>query len=134
MPISARGKMTDLRLTLPWPPTLNSIWRAVHGRIVLSAAARDYKRAVAKLLPVGKAAAPLTGRLMVWVTLFPPSTMGARKWDVANREKIMIDCLTDQRIWLDDSQIDALVLLRGEADGVGRAEVTIQTITDDNRL
>lgn len=118
----------SLHLTLPWPPSLNRIWRAVGGKILLSVIARNYKKAASAALPVGRVPPPLTGRLMVWMVLHPPLKLANARWDLANREKLMVDCLTAQRVWLDDSQIDALVMLRGEPAGVGRVELTIQTL------
>lgn len=115
-------------LTLPWPPSLNRIWRAVGGKILLSMIARKYKKAAAAALPVGRVPPPLTGRLLIWMTLHPPLNLAGSRWDIANREKLMIDCLTEQRVWLDDSQIDAMVILRGPPVGTGRVELTIQTL------
>lgn len=115
-------------LTLPWPPSLNRVYRAVNGRLILSAEARAYQARASRALPVGKVPPPLDGRLAVWMTLHPPVKLGKRKWDIANREKLMIDCLTHQRVWLDDSQIDCLVILRGEPFGAGKVEVQIDTI------
>lgn len=117
-----------LHLTLPWPPSLNRIWRAVVGKILLSQAARKYKKAAAAALPVGRVPPPLTGRLMVWMVLHPPLKLAGSRWDIANREKLMVDCLTEQRVWLDDSQIDAMVILRGTPSGAGRVELTIHTL------
>lgn len=121
-----------VNLTLPWPPSLNRVYRAVkigkRASIRLSKAARAYQLRAARALPVGKVPPPLTGRLLVWMTLHPPVKMGAQQWDIANREKLMIDCLTHQRVWLDDSQIDTMVIRRAEPFGVGKVEVTIQTI------
>lgn len=115
-------------LTLPWPPSLNRIWRAVGGKILLSMIARNYKKAAAAALPVGRVPPPLTGRLLVWMTLHPPLKLAGSRWDIANREKLMIDCLTEQRVWLDDAQIDAMVILRGTPSGAGRVELTIHTL------
>lgn len=115
-------------LTLPWPPSLNRIWRAVGGKILLSMIARKYKKAAAAALPVGRVPPPLTGRLLVWMTLHPPLKLAEARWDIANREKLMIDCLTEQRVWLDDSQIDAMVILRGTPSGAGRVELTIHAL------
>lgn len=123
-----------LHITLPWPPSLNKIWRAVAGRILLSASARAYKKAAARALPVGRIPQPLTGRLMVWMTLHPPTSLTGKQWDIANREKLMIDTLTAQRVWLDDSQIDAMVILRGAPDGAGCVELTIHTLTPGSNL
>jgi len=115
-------------LTLPWPPSLNRVYRAVNGRSILSGEARAYQARASRALPAGRVTAPLAGRLTVWMTLHPPVKLGARKWDIANREKLMIDCLTHQRVWLDDSQIDCLVILRGEPFGAGKVEVQIDNI------
>ena len=115
--------MRTVYLTLPWPPSVNRIWRAVGGRVVLSAAARRYHKAAAKALPTGKVE-PLRGRLYVTLVLHPPAKLGA-VWDVANREKCLCDVLTKQRVWLDDSQIDQLTIRRGAPYGKGRAVLII---------
>lgn len=123
--------MTETRhLTMPWPPSVNRIWRAVLGRVILSKGARAYAKRAARHLPTGRVA-PMTGRLMVWLTMHPPTKLAAtgQVWDIANREKCLCDVLTKQRVWLDDSQIDALVILRGEPHGAGKVEVTIHTLT-----
>lgn len=98
------------------------------GKILLSMIARKYKKAAAAALPVGRVPPPLTGRLLVWMTLHPPLKLAGSRWDIANREKLMIDCLTEQKVWLDDSQIDAMVILRGTPSGTGRVELTIHTL------
>lgn len=123
--------MTDTRhITAPWPPSVNRIWRGARGRVVLSDAAREYPARLARVLPTGRAEPPLTGRLMVWLTMHPPAKLakGGQVWDIANREKCLCDALTKQRVWLDDSQIDAMVILRGEPCEAGKVEVTIHTI------
>lgn len=123
--------MTDTRhLTMPWPPSVNRIWRAVGGRVILSVLARAYGRRAAQWLPTGRVPAPLTGRLLVWLTMHPPAKLArtGKPWDIANREKCLCDALTKQRVWLDDSQIDVMVILRGEPCETGKVEVTIHTI------
>jgi crossover junction endodeoxyribonuclease RusA len=118
--------MRTVKLTLPWPPSVNRIWRAVGGRILLSATARRYYKAAANALPSGKVE-PLRGRLAVTMTLYPPTKLGAI-WDIANREKVTFDLLTKQRVWLDDSQIDVLTITRGAPAGKGQAELLIEEI------
>lgn len=115
-------------LTLPWPPSLNRIYRAAGKGIKLAEVARKYKKAAAAALPVGRIPPPLTGRLLVWMTLHPPLKLAGSRCDIANREKIVMDTLTEQRVWLDDSQIDAMVILRGTPSGAGRVELTIHTL------
>lgn len=114
---------------MPWPPSVNRIWRAFGGRIILSMQARAYAKAAAAVLPKGRVE-PLTGRLLVWLTMHPPTKLvkGGQAWDIANREKCLCDVLTKQRVWLDDSQIDAMVIIRGEPCGTGHVDVTISPI------
>ena len=107
--------MQSLTLRLPFPPSLNRIWRAVQGRVVLSAAAREWTAAAANVMPRGRVPPPFTGRLVVTLLLSPPLRYGKRKWDIANREKLLCDFLTKQRVWLDDEQIDMLLVVRGGA-------------------
>lgn len=121
--------MTALRtvnLVLPWPPSLNRIWRAFGQRVILSKFAREYKIAAANALPTR--VEPLTGRLRVLVVLHPPESYGKRKFDIANREKCMIDTLTEQRVWLDDSQIDEITFVRAFPIAKGAAILTITEI------
>lgn len=111
-------------LTLPWPLSLNRIWRAVAGRVLLSLEARAYGRKVSDALPKGRIAPPITGRLAVSILLCPPKAQSGR-WDVANREKLICDALTKNKVWVDDSQVDWICLMRGPAFAGGRAFVRI---------
>jgi len=108
--------MTTLTLVLPFPPSLNRIYRSVCGRVVLSKAAREWCVEAKNALPAGKVK-PLTGRLDVMIDLIPPKRLQGKEWDIANREKILCDLLTKQRIWLDDSQIDRILIIRGSSVG-----------------
>lgn len=125
----------DRIISLPWPPSVNRIWRAVLGRVILSAAARAYIKAAAAALPAGRVPPPLAGRLWVTLTLHPPERAPRNKgpgatWDIANREKIVCDVLTKQRVWCDDSQIDVMVIQRGAPRGPGSVTVHIVTIPE----
>lgn len=116
-----------MELVLPWPPSLNRIWRAVNSRILLSADARAYHKQVHNAL-VGLPVKPLAGRLHFRMDLFPPHKLAGKVWDLGNREKIVADALTKQRIWLDDSQVDEQHIVRGPAIDIhpnGLAVVTI---------
>ncbi len=114
-------------LVLPWPPSVNRIWRAILGRVVLSEAARHYGIKLANALPAGPVD-PLRGRLRVVMTLHAPLAQADRAYDIANREKHVFDCLTKQRIWIDDSQIDELIIMRGPPQGEGFAMLDIVEI------
>ena len=119
--------MRSLTLRLPFPPSLNRIWRAVKGRVLLSEAAREWKAAAANSLPRGRVPPPFDGRLVITLLLCPPMKYGKRKWDIANREKLLADFLTEQRVWLDDSQIDVWLIVRGPTtDEKGYVDILIQ--------
>lgn len=118
--------MRTVVLTLPWPPSVNRIWRAVGGRIILSMLARRYHKLAANALPSGKVDT-LRGRLRVSVVLHAPANIGP-VWDVMNREKCMCDALTKQRVWGDDSQVDDFRVVRGAPAGKGCAVMTIEEL------
>lgn len=127
--------MTVRHYRLPFPPSVNRIWRAVLGRIVLSADARKWLKAATAALPAGRVPPPLTGRLRVRLVLHAPRTMGRKAWDVFNREKLVCDLLTKQRVWLDDSQIDEGQVVRGPPDsGPGFVEIYIEEIHHESLL
>ena len=116
-----------LYLTVPWPPSFNRIWKPYRKRIVLAKRAHLYKAALRRALPTGRVAPPLTGRLLVWMNLHPPASL-KEPWDIANREKLLCDCLTRENVWADDEQIDGLVMLRCAPDKKGRIDIVIHTI------
>lgn len=108
--------MTQHRLILPFPPSLNRAYRAAAGRVLLSKPARQYAVAVRNALPAGRVER-LEGRLSVLVRLHPSARLArSDRWDVANREKLLCDSLTKAGFWRDDSQIDQLTVVRGEYD------------------
>jgi crossover junction endodeoxyribonuclease RusA len=117
-----------LQLRLPFPPSVNRIWRALGVRVVLSAEARAWKKAAVNVLPTGRVV-PLRGRLRVTLLLCAPAKLRNKPWDVFNREKLLCDLLTAQRVWIDDSQIDHGIVLRGTVDaGAGFVDVLIEEI------
>lgn len=121
--------MRNLTFNLPWPPSVNRIWRALGGRVVLSLVARQYAKAAANALPTGRVV-PVRGRVSVMITLHPPAKLANKPWDIANREKIVCDVLTKQRVWIDDSQIDMLLMVRGRPAGEGHIILRIQELDE----
>ena len=104
--------MKKLNLTLPWPPSLNRLYRAVSGRVVLSEEGRNYALKVSNALPTGRVE-PLAGRLHVEIVFCPPEKLIGKSWDIANREKVFCDALTKCGVWRDDDQIDEMRIARG---------------------
>jgi len=88
---------------LPYPPSCNSIWRSVGGRVLLSKAARIYREnVIAAVLSQGPPPR-LAGRLYVLVYVSPPDK---RRRDMSNLEKALFDALEHAGVYLDDEQID----------------------------
>lgn len=127
-----------LRITLPWPPSTNHIWRNYRGRMVLSAAGRAYHSLVMQAVMLQRANVGLAGRLVVLLELHAPThdAAGRRrtKWgDVANREKVLIDSLQGAGCFRNDEQIDDLRIVRREPVSGGAVVVTIQEVDKEQK-
>lgn len=120
-------KTPELTVTLPWPPSTNRIWRniTVKGkpRTLLSEEGRRFRSAAAHECLVCKLVnRQLGGRLSVALDVFPPDR---RARDLDNVLKATLDALTHAGVWLDDSQIDVLVVKRRDVVKGGRLQVSI---------
>ena len=93
------------RLRLKWPLTVNSMYRRIRGRNILSKKAREYYNWYLKEYPPLNS--PTSEPVKITMLFHPPRNF---RYDVDNYFKNILDCLTKGRIFLDDSQI---VDLRG---------------------
>ena len=112
--------MTILQLTLPWPPTVNTYYRNVNGKTLISEKGREYRAAVADQVLIQRGAKMLEGRLAVAITAHVPDQ---RRRDLDNLLKSTLDALTHAGVWLDDQQIDSLSIERGPIGGMLRVSV-----------
>jgi crossover junction endodeoxyribonuclease RusA len=104
--------MSEVVLTLPWPPSVNRYWRQVNGRAILSADGRAYKQEVgASCIFVG--AQKFAGPVRVDILAVRPDK---RKRDLDNLLKAALDAMTPW-VWEDDSQVvDLRIRWAPEAD------------------
>ena len=117
-------------LTLPWPPTSNHAYATVRtktgtSRRAKSQAARNYAL-LAQVLTKRGHPTPIftaTDRIAVTLLLHPPD---ARRFDIANREKILIDAISPV-LGFDDSQIDRITIERAAISVDARVIATIAT-------
>jgi crossover junction endodeoxyribonuclease RusA len=108
-----------IELELPWPPSMNRMWRNVGGRTLLCKPGREYRQLVALLV---RERHQIAERIAVTITACPPDR---RRRDLDNMLKAPLDALTFAGVWLDDSQIDRLTIARGDVCKGGRLLVAI---------
>ena len=125
-----------LHFSLPYPPSMNAIWRAVviilkgkpQARVLLSQQGRAYRKAVQNVIrSLGNPTCPPGARLHLHLTAHPPDR---RARDLSNIPKALEDALTHAHVWADDSLIDRLTVDRGEVTPGGRVDVVITPLTN----
>lgn len=116
-----------IELCLPWPPSVNRIWRSVGGRVLLSADGRAYRLAVAAAVREQHGSGdPLTGRLSMTIRAYP---IDRRRRDLDNLLKAVLDAVEHAgSVYENDSQIDHLSIRRMNVAKPGRVEVSIGEI------
>ena len=108
-----------------WPPTSNSYYRNVNGRMVMSKKGREFLQYGLTLIPQREA---LTGKLYVRVKLYPPDR---RKRDIDNHLKALLDLMTKAGVWNDDSQVDFLSVSREDIVKKGKVSIEIWQLQEN---
>lgn len=100
-----------IQILLPWPPSVNHYWASNGRRRYITQRGVDYRREVHSIAikKFGKQFEPLKGRLAVRIEVYPPDR---RKRDLDNLLKAPLDALSHAGIYVDDSQIDRLIVAR----------------------
>ena len=126
-----------MKFTIPYPPSANRIWRAVDGRVILSAEGRDYRRRVIAALIDQRDAVGFVPGLSVpasfdwWITIELDAYMpDRRRRDIDNLAKATLDALQHAGVYPNDNQIVRCVInRRGIKPPDGRLVVTIEKST-----
>lgn len=109
-------------IVLPWPPTVNTYYRNVQGRAIISAKGREYRQAVAELAASQRWQKFGDKRLSVSIEAWAPDK---RRRDLDNILKSLLDSLTHAGVWDDDCQIDGLAIWRAPLiGGMCKVEIT----------
>lgn len=118
-----------MKLTLPFPPSVNTYWRApnsgpLRGRHLISARGRKYQNNViaAVIEQLRRYPKTITDNVAVSVVLFPPDL---KRRDLDNYQKALFDALTHSRVWADDSQVKRMLVEWGPVIKKGKVEITI---------
>ncbi len=116
--------MPVMTFRLLLPPTVNTYYRHVGPKVLISAKGRQYRGYVVDAIrEIGERMQP--GRYSVSVVMMPPDR---RRRDLDNLAKSLWDSLTHAGVWDDDSLVDDMRIVRGGIDSVGRVAVTIRVI------
>ena len=128
----AKHEGRTVALRIPLPPSVNEYQPTMvrGGRPIryLSDLAKKFKKnaQAAVLDQLGGWAQPLTGPVRLTVTFFGRNK---RLYDIDNRVKPLLDALTENKIWLDDGQVNELHVYRGPiAPPNGYCDVVIEAI------
>lgn len=108
-------------IELPFPPSLNHLWRRVGARTLISRGGRAFRQAVCSILAAARVQ-PLAGPLDVEIDVFPPDQ---RRRDIDNLQKALLDALQHGGAYHDDSQIARLMIERREVVAGGKVRVRI---------
>lgn len=112
-----------MKLTLPWPPSVNHYYRRVGARTLISREGRRYRKAVCALLGGGgPRKPPAGGRIALAMDAFPPDR---RRRDLDNLLKATQDALEHAGVYADDGQIDRLAVARREPVRGGRLDIRL---------
>ena len=112
-----------LTVTLPYPPTANTYYRAYQGSILLSRKGQAYKRTVWALW-VAAGMPRLKGKVGVWAQVFCPDQ---KLRDIDNLCKPLMDSIKNRYIG-DDNDVDELHLIRCEVRRGGLLVVTLREL------
>lgn len=111
-----------IRLTLPFPPSVNRYWRHVGRRILISREGRQFRERVCSAL-ARQRLNPLIGDLSVAIDLHPPDR---RRRDADNFFKAALDALEHAGVYEDDAQITHLEIHKRSLVRGGKAVVSIE--------
>lgn len=128
----------EFNFSLPFPPSVNHTWmrgagkrlysnpkvKAFHGDASLLIS--EFRKKILDLLKYDFFAEPLKEKLGVKIVLHEKD---ARRRDIDNYTKSIFDAITKNQLWLDDSQVDELVVTRGERSKENpRVDIKIWTL------
>ena len=118
--------MADYEFTMPYPPSVNGMWRVFRNRSILSKRGREYRiKAIEAIEALGLGGELIDSKLTFSMIINPPTL---RKYDVDNFTKAVFDSLTHAKFWVDDEQVQMLTIEKGIKTAGGNVTIKINTI------
>ena len=118
------GEPKTMNIELPFPPSVNSYWRKVNGRTLISKKGREYREAV-HLACWMNHTQKIDGPLRVRIEAHPPNQA---KRDLDNLLKAPLDAMQAAGVYEDDSQIDLIEVSRGVVVPGGKLIVSVMPL------
>ena len=118
--------MDAIHLRLPYPPSVNHYWSHTRNGTFVRKEGVQYRAAVMATVLAEFGTPPHTSdRIGLSVDLVMPD---ARRRDLGNVLKALCDAMEHAGMYLDDSQIDELHVVRRHIEPPGCADVIIQPL------
>lgn len=114
-----------IRLTLPFPPSVNMITTIARGRKITSKRGRAYRNQALCIIKQNNIKLIDAKRLRVELNLYPPTKA---KRDIDNYCKAVLDVLSVGGVYSDDSIIYELNIKKLEPVKPGRVDVIISKL------
>lgn len=111
-----------IKCILPWPPSVNSYYRKVGNKMLISERGRKYRVEVKKICYALRINKKLSGDLKLYARCYPPDH---RRRDIDNLSKAILDSLEKGGVYSDDNQIKFLFLKTEKVMKNGAIEVEI---------
>ena len=112
-----------ITLVLPYPPTVNHMYRRARGHLALTPEALAFRHAV-RMIAMVQAVTPLVGPVAVFLDVYRPR----RRGDLDNILKATLDALNGIA-YRDDDQVTEIHAQRYEDKRAPRVEVSVVPLT-----
>jgi crossover junction endodeoxyribonuclease RusA len=112
-----------ITLVLPYPPTVNHMYRRARGHLALTPEALAFRHAV-RLIAIAQGVTPVTGPVAVFVDVYRPRKRG----DLDNLIKATLDALNGVA-YRDDDQVTQIHAERYDDKRAPRVEVVVISLT-----
>jgi len=112
-----------ITLVLPYPPTVNHMYRRARGHLALTPEALAFRHAV-RMIAMVQGVTPILGPVAVFLDAYRPR----RRGDLDNILKATLDALNGAA-YHDDQQVEQITAQRYEDKRAPRVEVSVVPLT-----